>query len=68
MNNAAETQRIDLAQRGDASALEEVVSHYRSLVIGLSFRFHLSSGAPVSRDELVQAGYVGLLMAIRRYD
>lgn len=53
------------AQQGDAQAMELLLRPHRPLVYSLSRRFH----CPQSwQDELVQAGYMGLMQAVYHYD
>ena len=53
------------AGRGDTQAAEALLAANRPLLLSMARR--LESGA-LAAEELVQAGYVGLLRAARRYD
>ncbi len=56
---------LALAQSGDMQALERLLEPYRPLLYALARRFH---GSVLTAQELVQAGYVGLIEAVHRYD
>jgi len=62
----ADTERrmVAGAQRGDDAAMERLLAANRPLLVVLSRRM----GAPNSMtDELVQAGFIGLIQAVRRF-
>lgn len=56
------------AQDGDAGAIRRLAEQYTALIVSLSGRFYLGAHALLAREELIQAGYVGLLDAIAHYD
>ncbi|MDD5219392.1 MAG: sigma-70 family RNA polymerase sigma factor, partial [Candidatus Bipolaricaulis sp.] len=61
-------RRMDPAGRTDGDALrlrEEIVSRNIGLVKSIAAKF-LSSGEPL--DDLIQAGYIGLLNAVANFD
>lgn len=64
-SEAEEARLIARTREGDASAAEALLSPYKALLASLAGRF-LTQG--VQTEELVQAGYVGMLRAARRYD
>lgn len=61
----AQESLLALAQQGDQQALERLITPYRALLHALARRFY---GSVLSGDELAQAGYLGLIEAVRRYD
>lgn len=63
---AQERSLIARAQRGDAQAMEALLSRHRALLFALAGRLHRINGIP--DEELVQAGSLGLMRAIGRYD
>ena len=65
--NAQEAQDglIALAQAGDARAMEQLLAPHMPLLASLARRF---TGSVLSTPELMQAGYIGLMEAVRRYD
>lgn len=56
---------IARAQRGDAQATEALMMMYRPLLLSLAHRLICPAGWA---DELLQAGYLGLMQAVRRFD
>ncbi|MDO5377582.1 MAG: sigma-70 family RNA polymerase sigma factor [Clostridia bacterium] len=60
-----EEELITRVQRGDTSAYEELLLPYAALLHHLARRLRLSF---VAEDELVQAGYVGMMRAAERFD
>ncbi len=52
-------------QRGDRQALEALLLAHRPLLYALAGRIR---GGQMHMDELVQAGYVGMMLAVQRYD
>ena len=54
---------IDRAKAGDTDAIEAVLQTYKPLLNSLVRRFQGGN-----REDLCQAGYVGLMEALRRYD
>ncbi len=60
-----EAELIGRVQRGDTSAYEELLLPYRALLHHLARRLRLSF---LPEDELVQAGYVGMMRAAERFD
>ena len=65
--NDEEEKWISEAQRGDAHAIEWIAEKYRKLITQLSKRFYIGTQSLFSREELVQAGYVGLFHAMANY-
>jgi RNA polymerase primary sigma factor len=51
---------------GDANARRELVAAFLPAIVGVASRF--ARGTTIERDELVQDGVAGLLIAARRYD
>lgn len=60
-----ETELIERVQRGDTSAFEALLLPYGALLHHLARRLRLSF---IPEDELVQAGYVGMMRAAERFD
>lgn len=60
-----EAELIRRVQRGDTSAYGELLLPYGALMHHLARRLRLSY---LPEDELVQAGYVGLMRAAERFD
>lgn len=58
-----EARLLALAKAGDAGATERLLAPYQPLLLSLARRFQ---GMP--QGELCQAGYVGLMEALRRYN
>jgi RNA polymerase primary sigma factor len=54
------------AESGDADACRKLVDAFLPAIAGLALGFHVGIG--VGRQELVQEGVAGLLLAARRYD
>lgn len=63
--NSAENLMIEQAQHGDRKAVEVILSKYRPLLFSLAGRMHVCH---ISPDELLQAGYLGMLQALSRFD
>lgn len=61
----SERELIARAQLGDAQAMEALVLPHRPLLLSLAHRFFCPAGW---MDELVQAGYLGLMYAVNRFD
>ena len=59
-----EQDAIARAKRGDCEAMERLIEAARPLIIRLAGR--LGTAASL-RDELIQAGVIGLMQAVRRY-
>lgn len=59
---------IAAAQRGDQAAKEQLCQRFAALIIRIAGRFYLGAHALISRQELIQAGYVGFFDALFRYD
>lgn len=62
-----ETKLLARVRSGDAQACAELLEPYRPLLHHLARRLRLP-GVPMPEEELVQAGYVGLMRAARRFD
>lgn len=60
-----EEELVRCGQDGDASALEALAQLHRPFMYSLSGRM---VGSSALRDELVQAGYIGLFQAVHRFD
>lgn len=52
---------------GDTQAAEALLAPYQPLLCSLARRFFYANGQ-ITSDELIQAGYIGLMQAARRYD
>lgn len=63
----AEEELIGRIQKGETQAYEGLLEPYRNLLLHLAGRL-CPYGSPLSREELVQAGFVGLMQAALRYD
>lgn len=61
-----EPMLISLAQRGDKNAMGILLARFQPLLWSLSRR--IGHTAAIPWEELVQAGNLGLMQAIRRYD
>lgn len=61
-----EAALVQSAQRGDTQAMEGLLIQYRPLLWSLAGR--LCCMGCMQREELVQAGAMGLMRAIERYD
>ncbi|HET6173733.1 MAG TPA: sigma-70 family RNA polymerase sigma factor [Gaiellales bacterium] len=57
---------VRLAQQGDIAAREQLLQDFLPLIRQVAR--HYSSSAVLDREECVQEGVVGLLMALERYD
>lgn len=64
LDEETERRTVERAQRGDGAAMERLLSANRPLLVALSRRMG-ATGAMA--DELVQAGFIGLMEAVRRY-
>ena len=62
-----EEKWILAAQNGNVQAMEWVAEKYRLLITKLSHRFYVGVQSLFSREELIQAGYVGLFRAMENY-
>ena len=60
-----ENELIILARQGNNDAMTNLLSRHRSFVFHIAQRFFCSDS---QRDELIQAGYIGLIRAVRHYD
>ncbi|MDY3832734.1 MAG: sigma-70 family RNA polymerase sigma factor [Candidatus Ventricola sp.] len=63
---ADEPALIAMAQHGDKAAMGTLLARFQPMLWLLSRR--LSSTAAIPWEELVQAGNLGLMQAVRRYD
>lgn len=63
---ADESELIALAQQGDKAAMGMLLARFQPMLWSLSKR--LGSTAAIPWEELVQAGNLGLMRAVRRYD
>ena len=63
---ADEPALIALAQHGDKAAMGTLLARFQPMLWALSRR--LGSTAAIPWEELVQAGNLGLMQAVRRYD
>ena len=63
---ADEPALIAMAQHGDKAAMGTLLARFQPMLWLLSRR--LSSAAAIPWEELVQAGNLGLMQAVRRYD
>ena len=63
---ADEPALIAMAQHGDKAAMGTLLARFQPMLWSLSRR--LSSTAAIPWEELVQAGNLGLMQAVRRYD
>jgi RNA polymerase sigma factor (sigma-70 family) len=66
LSRARERQLVLCAQAPDDGACEAVVEAFQPLIGGLARRYGASTS--VTREELMQAGALGLLRALSRYD
>ena len=66
-NEKEESRLFARVRDGDAQAAEALFEPYHALIGSLAFRLRKSSPA-LDTEELIQAGYVGMLCAARRYD
>lgn len=64
--SADEPALILLAQRGDKAAMGTLLARFQPMLWSLARR--LGSAAEIPWEELVQAGNLGLMRAVRRYD
>lgn len=62
--NNAENELVQLAQRGDKAAEEELLHKYAPLVRSAARRYFLQGG---ETEDLIQEGMIGLYSAIRDY-
>ena len=62
-----EMRWILAAQRGSKEAAQRIAEQYRNLIIKMSNRFQVGIQGAFLREELVQAGYVGLFQAMAHY-
>lgn len=62
-----ETELLARVRSGDAGAYGELLRPYHALLHHLARRLRLP-GVPVPEEELVQAGYVGLMRAALHFD
>ena len=65
---AEEQKLIQMAQTGDKPSLTALLERYRPLVVSSSHRFCIATDSILSREELIQSGYLGLITAISRYE
>ena len=63
----AEDELIAYAQRGETQAYERLLEPYRALLHQLTMRL-CPYGPDSAREELMQAGAIGLMQAAQRYD
>lgn len=62
-----EAALLSRVRSGDAQAYGKLLEPYRPLLHHLARRLRLP-GVPVAEEELVQAGYIGLMRAAQRFD
>ncbi|MBQ2833361.1 MAG: sigma-70 family RNA polymerase sigma factor [Clostridia bacterium] len=62
---SSESDLIRMAQCGDSGALEELLARHQPLIKALAFRVSYTRAA---QQDLVQAGCLGLIQAVQRYD
>lgn len=60
-----EAALLERVRQGDAAAAEALLRPYGALMASLAGRFQAEG---LQREELVQAGYMGMLLAARHYD
>lgn len=53
---------------GDAHALSKLIEANSGLVHSFANRYSSYLGSGLSKEDLVQAGYIGLIKAVKRYD
>lgn len=63
----AEQELIERVQRGETQAYARLLEPYRVLLRQLALRL-CPYGSPLPCEELVQAGFVGLMQAARRFN
>lgn len=59
-----DAELVDLAQAGDAIAMERLLNRYKALVRARSTEFFM---AGADREDVIQEGMIGLFKAIRTY-
>ncbi len=59
------TQIIDLAQKGDPTAIDTLFASYKKVVASQARKYYLVGG---DMDDLIQEGMVGFLKAVNTYD
>lgn len=60
-----EKEWIMLARQGYEEAMTRILNHHKPFLFRLAQRFWVSYS---QREELIQAGYIGLMHAVRHYD
>lgn len=63
--NGNEYEWIRKAQRGDNASTQALLNHYHGFLRHAAYRV---SPIYVLQDELIQAGYLGMLKALQRFD
>jgi len=62
-----ERQCLLEAQHGNRAAIERVTDQYSALIVKMALRLNACTQSSYVREELIQAGYVGLLRAVEHY-
>jgi RNA polymerase sporulation-specific sigma factor len=65
MKNLSDEKLAELAKSGDPTAMDALLTRYKSVVLQCARRFFLAGGA---RDDLIQEGMIGLYRAVLRFD
>ena len=65
MNNE---ELVKLYQEGNKSALDEIVKNNKGLVFKMANKFYVGLTNSIDIDDLVQEGYMGLIIAAQKYN
>lgn len=55
-------------QQGDAGALDRIIEQNQKIVLKLANKFYVGKSNSIDLDDLVQEGYIGLMIATKKYN
>lgn len=58
---------VSMYQQGDEQALGQLVEHNKGIVHKMVNRFYLDSISALDKEDLIQEGFIGLIMAAEKY-
>lgn len=64
MNNE---ELVQLYQNGDKRALDKLVEFNKKIVFKLANKFYVEKTSSVDKEDLIQEGFIGLILAVDRY-
>ena len=56
------------AQQGNNDAMEDIIAKYKDLVYRIAWRYRWAFGPVMDLEAFAQEGYIGLTIAVKKYD